>query len=366
MKRKAFILVVLILGVVLTQRCQDDDVNPEPLPEPHTTTPYDFTIPEGFPQPIFPDDNRLTVEGVKLGRHLFYEKGLSRDGTQACGSCHLQQRAFTDVTGTSTGITGAQGTRKAMALFNLAWQDFFFWDGRAATLEEQALLPIVNPIEMDNTLKGAVNAIKDDTLYQRLFKEAFGSKEVTPNRIAKAIAQFERTIISANSKYDRVKLMRNGEQFTPSEERGFQMFISEEADCFHCHGPKETGQLFGSFGKDLQFVNNGLKAEYSSDEGLAEITGERSDIGKFKIPSVRNVEFSFPYMHDGSIPTLDSLVGFYNFGGHKHFNVDPNMKKAGEGRNWTVGQRNDLEAFLRTLTDFTFLQDSAYSNPFED
>lgn len=366
MKRKGIIILVLILGVVLTQRCQDD-VKPNDLPDnpPHITTPYNFTVPEGFPQPNFPEDNPLTNEGVELGRHLFYEKGLSRDGTQACASCHLQQRAFTDVTATSTGITGARGTRKAMALFNLAWQDHFFWDGRAATLEEQALKPIVNPIEMDNTLKAAVNAIKDDTLYQQLFEEAFGSKEVTPEKMGKAIAQFERTIVSANSKYDRVKLMKTGEQFTPTEERGFQMFNSEQADCFHCHGPRETGQLFGSFGKDLQFVNNGLKADYSRDEGRAEITGERADIGKFKIPSVRNVEFAFPYMHDGSIPTLDSLIGFYNFGGHKHFNVDPNMKKAGIGRNWTVGQRNDLEAFLRTLSDFTFLTDSAYASPFE-
>jgi len=353
----------LMLLMLLGWSCQKDTEEPIDSTPPFAATPYNFEVPVGFPTPDIPDDNPLTVEGVALGRHLFYEKRLSRDGTLACADCHLQQRGFADPRPGSIGITGQAGTRNAMVIFNLAWQQHFFWDGRAATLEEQALMPIVDPIEMDHTIEGAIAAIKDDTLYQRLFTEAFGTPEVNADRLAKAIAQFERTLVSANSKYDRVVLQKSGEQFTPEEQRGFDMFISEEADCFHCHGPRETGQLFGAFGKDLQFLNNGLKDDYS-DEGLAEITGNVTDIGKFKVPTVRNAAVTFPYMHDGSIPTLDSLVGFYNFGGHLHFNIDPNMKAAGQGRQWTAAQRNDLEAFIRTLTDFEFLSDSAFSNPF--
>lgn len=362
-RSKSLLTLILLSTVVLVvSRCTPEPSNPNPDPS-FQATPYDLKVPKGFPPAIIPIDNPMTVEGVRLGRHLFYEKALSGDNSMSCASCHMQQRAFTDGLPVSKGIDGIAGRRSAMPLFNLAFEEQFFWDGRSLTLEEQALIPIEDPIELNADLDSVVARLASRPLYQRLFKEAFGTEEVSAKRIGKAIAQFERTMISANSKFDKVMRLEDGTQFTSLEEQGRQMFFSEEADCFHCHGAAETSYLMGAFGRDLQFVNNGLKMNYQ-DQGRAEVTGKTSDIGKFKVPSVRNVEFSFPYMHDGSIPNLDSLIGFYNFGGFKHPNIDPNMKAAGIGRNWTPQQRNALKAFLQTLTDHQFLQDTAFSNPF--
>lgn len=354
---KYILPLVLIAGV---WSCQEDD--PATNDNAYQATPYQLDVPAGFPQPQIPADNPMTVEGVELGRHLFYETALSGDNSMSCGSCHMQERAFTDATPTSVGIDGIAGRRKAMPLFNLAFHDNFMWDGREVTLEDQALGPITDPIELNADMNQVIQRLSSISDYPPMFKKAFGDKKVTPDRIAKAIAQFERTMISANSKFDRVVRIKNGESFTAQEQAGHDIFFSETGDCFHCHGAVESKFLMGAFGKDLQFVNNGTKAQYQ-DEGRAEITGLEEDVGKFKVPSVRNVEFSFPYMHDGSIPNLDSLIGFYNFGGHNHPNIDPNMKAAGTGRGWTQAQRNALAAFLRTLTDDSFLQDSAFANP---
>lgn len=361
MRKNFLILLALALGVFLLSQCEADPRGGEE-PAGFSATPYQLEVPQGFPPPNIPTDNPMTVEGVRLGRHLFYEKALSGDNSMSCGGCHFQERAFTDASPTSVGIDGIFGRRKAMALFNLAFHENFFWDGRTLTLEEQALIPIEDPIELNAKMEDVVARLTADPQYPPMFAAAFGSPEVTPERIGKAIAQFERTIISANSKFDSVVRLRTGAQFTPLEKLGHDMFFTEEGDCFHCHGAAETKFLLGAFGRDLQFVNNGLKENYT-DEGRAEVTGRNTDIGKFKVPSVRNVEFSFPYMHDGSVPNLDSLIGFYNFGGHLHPNIDPNMKAAGIGRGWTPQQRDALAAFLRTLTDYQFLQDTAFSNP---
>jgi cytochrome c peroxidase len=364
--KKIFAILSVLSTIVLLTFCQPDGSNSE-NPGNTVGTPYTLNVPKGFPQPNIPPDNPMTVEGVKLGRHLFYEKALSGDNSMSCGGCHSQQRAFTDGTPVSIGIDGIPGRRKAMPLFNLAFHDNFFWDGRSVTLEEQAIIPIEDPIELNADMATVIQRLTDNPLYPPMFEEAFGSPTVTEERIGKAIAQFERTLISANSKFDSVSEFRlnTGATFTPQEQLGFEMFNSEEGDCFHCHGGIESSFLMGAFGRDLQFVNNGLKANYT-DQGRAEVTGDPTDVGKFKVPSVRNVEFSFPYMHDGSIPNLDSLIGFYDFGGHKHPNVDPNMKRAGIGRNWTPEQKVALAAFLRTLTDYQFLTDTAFSDPFQD
>lgn len=349
-------ILLLVFGL---SQCRQDDGGPE---EPTSVgTPYTLNVPSGFPNPNIPPDNPMTVEGVKLGRHLFYETALSGDNSMSCASCHIQERAFTDKTATSVGIDGISGTRKAMPLFNLAFADSLFWDGRVTTLEEQALLPIEDPIELHANLSDVISKLENISIYPPMFEAAFGTKNVTADRIAKAIAQFERTMISANSKFDRVERLFTGEQYTDQELIGKDMFFSEIGDCFHCHGSVESKYLMGAFGAE-QLKNNGLYQVYT-DEGLANITGKASDIGKFKVPSVRNIEFAFPFMHDGSIPNLDSLVNFYNFGGHLHANIDPNMKAAGQGRNWTEEQKNALIAFLRTMTDYDFLADTAFSNP---
>lgn len=352
-----------ILGaLILMASCEPDVETNDPEPPAAVGTPLKLEIPEKFPPTNIPADNPLTEEGVWLGRNLFYETALSGDNSMSCGSCHMQERAFTDVGPVSVGIDGIPGRRKAMPLFNLAFHENFFWDGRSLTLEEQAIIPIEDPIELNASIDEVVARLEADPRYPRLFEAAFGTEKITPERIGKAIAQFERTLISANSRFDSVERMNTGKTFTVQEQLGFELFTNEEGDCFHCHGTTETNFLMGAFGRDLQFVNNGLKENYE-DEGRAEVTGRAEDVGKFKVPSVRNVEFAFPYMHDGSIPNLDSLIGFYNFGGHKHPNIDPNMKAAGKGRNWSPQQKDALAAFLRTLTDYKFLTDTAFSNP---
>lgn len=375
-KLRLSILASIAVSVLLLSKCEKDKNNCSSCPPAIVGTPYELEVPEGFPQPFIPADNPMTVEGVKLGRFLFYDKKLSADQTMSCGSCHMQSEAFGDqrTKVKSTGIRGRETRRHAMVLFNLAFQETFFWDGRSPSLEEQSLHPIVHPDELDNDLPTLIARLEADPMYPPMFEDAFGDDNINEDRIAKAIAQFERTIISASSEFDEVKRLQGStalfeeDPTTPgSKNDGYTLFNNEFGDCFHCHG-ESTRYLMGAFGRDNTFLNNGLKADFSEDKGRMEVTGLPSDLGKFKVPSVRNVEFSFPYMHDGSIPDLDSLIEFYNFGGHPgpENNIDPNMKAAGKGRNWSEKQKQDLIEFLRTMTDYKFLENPAYSDPFEE
>jgi cytochrome c peroxidase len=243
---------------------------------------------------------------------------------------------------------------------NLAWQDFFFWNGRSASLEIQALEPVENPIEMNTTWPEVIEKLEADPRYVAMFEDAFGSGPITKENAAKAIAQYERTLVSSNSKFDRWQ--RGEAQFTQLEEDGYELFNTEEGDCFHCHGDANTGNLFGSFG-DLQFSNNGLDSVLTPMTGFEVVTGDENDRAKFKIPSLRNIEFSFPYMHDGRFNTLQEVVEHYNMGGHLTYTLDPNMKAAGVGRNWTQYEKEALVAFMRTLTDEQFLTDTTFTNP---
>lgn len=380
-KYTLFILSIILIGTGFLSRCKPDDDGPT-KPDSHGT-PFDFgTIrPKGFPTPNIPADNPMTEEGIELGHHLFFDKRLSGDLTMSCAGCHNQNFFFADLPSnpTSLGIAGIKGRRNAMPLFNLAWQEFFFWDGRAMSLEEQSLHPIIDPVELNTDLPTVISRLELDSVYPDMFRAAFGDNEITDYRIAKALAQFERTIVSAESKFDRVERVGT-DSYTPEEARGRELFFSDftstgarGGDCFHCHGAVETSYLMGSFGKEGdQFRNNGFKANYTSDEGRAEVTNKPSDVGKFKIPSVRNVQFTFPYMHDGSLGTgadpLMELIEFYNSGIHASSpNLDPNMTQNGfVDKNWTDQQKKDLKAFLETLTDFTLQEDSAFQNPFEE
>ena len=369
----------LLLGgmIVLLSQCKKD---PEGTitPPGSTATPAPLQRPAGFPPLKIPADNPQTEEGVELGRHLFYDKKLSADLTLSCSSCHDQFRAFGDVNPVSEGVNGKIGRRQAMVLFNLAFQENFFWDGRVKTLEEQSLHPIMDSVELDTDLPTVIGRLEADADYPDMFKAAFGDNKITAERIGKAIAQFERTIISANSEFDRVKRISGNidAPFTEdpnaigSKNRGFTIFSTERGDCFHCHSVDVDGAYMGGgFGSDGIFLNNGLKDNYV-DEGRKEVTGIDSDWGKFKVPSVRNVQFSAPFMHDGSIPNLDSIIGFYNFGGFLNPGyTDPNMKFAGDAagtRNFTQQEIEDLKAFLGTLTDYEFLEDPRFANPFEE
>lgn len=364
MSRLRFLFLLGITAtVLLLSQCRKD---PDPGPSGFTGTPYTLEVPAGFPPPNIPADNPMTVEGVELGRFLFYEKKFAKDNSMSCSSCHLQQGAFTDNKVFSEGVDGGLTPRHSMPIFNLAWQEHFFWDGRAVSLEDQALHPIRDTIELINDLPTVIARLEADPIYPPMFKAAFGDNSITEDRIAKALAQFERTIVSANSLFDSVvRLQVPGATFSASEERGFKLFSNETGDCFHCHGWEETSFTLGAFGRDLQFLNNGLKADITIDKGRELVTGDPNDRGKFKVPTVRNIQFSLPFMHDGSVPDLDSLVGFYNFGGHATATTDPNMKFRGTDvtRQWSNQQKDDLIAFLKTFTDYEFLQKPEYSDP---
>jgi len=326
-------------------------------------TPYDLEIPSLFSEnllpPVIPNDNPLTVEGIQLGRKLFYEPLLSGDNSQSCSNCHSPTTAFTDTNQFSTGIDNISGDRNSMPIFNVAWNynGNFFWDGRASSVEDQAFGPVVNPIEMHESWPNAVAKLQSDNAYPDLFKKAFGTNIIDSILVSKAIAQFERTLISSNSKFDRFLMYQ--ESLSSSELSGYDIFMDENAgDCFHCHGDP-TNPLW----TDNQFHNNGLDASFI-DQGLGGVNGNPNDIGKFKTPSLRNLAFTAPYMHDGRFATLDEVIAHYSTGLVYSSTIDPLMKNiAVGGAQLTPQEMTDLKAFLLTLTDSSFITNSNFSQP---
>ena len=350
--------IFYLLAILLVQSCCKTDCD-EPIDE-FNPSPYNLVIPSTLPPIDIPEENPLTIEGVELGRMLFYEPLLSGDGTQACASCHMQSAGFTDSARYSTGIDGLQGSRNAMVVFNLAWSPTLFWDGRASSLEEQALDPIVNPIEMHETWADAAEKLNAHAEYPELFKKAFDIDEIDSSYVVKAIAQFERTLISGNSKWDQ--WIRGEVILTEQELRGWDLFNIDGpivgADCFHCH----TAPHF----TDFTFHNNGLDGDEAfTDLGLYEVTENDIDKAKFKTPTLRNIEVSGPYMHDGRFASLEEVVEHYNSGGHASSTVDPLMKNIGEGLLLSPEDKQALIAFLRILTDHEFLNNQDFSNPVE-
>ncbi len=324
----------------------------EPVGAPASTHPFTPAITRRFPQVSMPHDNPLTEEGVALGRRLFHDTRLSVNESQSCASCHEQSRAFSDTRRFSTGAEQRQGKRNAMPLFNLAWHDAFFWDGRAPTLREQVLMPITDPAEMNETLPNVVAKLAADDGAAEEFKAAFGTPEISAERIAKALEQFLLTLVSQESRFDRA--VRKLTTLSESEKRGLQLFVTEfdpkrslrGADCFHCHG----GTLFTS----QNFANNGLELA-AGDTGLMAVTGKEDDRGKFKVPSLRNIALTAPYMHDGRFATLEQVVEHYSGGVRRTNTLDPNLAKHPEaGIQLTAGEKADLVAFLNTLTDEDF------------
>ena len=312
----------------------------------YQTTPYQITTPFGFPDMIIPFDNQLSVEGVELGRKLFNDPILSANNTLACSGCHIKNNSFSQNESFSIGIDGIKGFRNASALINLGWNTSFNWDGSINTLEEQAFEPVTNPIEMHSKWVDVENKLNNDSMYSILFKNAFGIDYIDSNHVVKAISQFERTLISVNSKYD--KWIKQELQLNTSELNGFSIFNSEKGDCFHCHGT----EMF----MDNSFHNNGLDSENNfTDFGLENITGNQSDRAKFKTPTLRNIEYSSPYMHDGRFNTLEEVVEHYNSGGNYSSTVDPLMKKIGVGLQLTNTEKQDLINFLKSLTDDDFI-----------
>ncbi len=320
---------------------------------PTGTQPYPLRIAQRLPKPPLPADNPLTVEGVELGRRLFFEKRLSRDDSVACAGCHLPEQAFTDGPRQfSLGVDNKVGKRNAMPLHNLIWADSFFWDGRAKRLRDQVLEPIADPVEMDLPLPAALAKLRSDPDYPERFARAFGSPGIDAPRLGLAFEQFLISLISQNAKFDRA--VRGEEAFTDQEKRGFELFVTENdparnlfgADCFHCHG----GSLFTNH----RFANNGLDAEFK-DPGRFRVTGDEADRGKFKVPSLRNVELTAPYMHDGRLATLEEVVEHYDNGVHASATLDPNLAKhLPAGLKLSGADKAALKAFLKTLTDRGF------------
>lgn len=324
----------------------------------YDTTPYVLNLPDGFPPMEIPPGNPLTVKGVELGRHLFYEKRLSRTSTQACADCHFQFAGFSDTNQFSQGVTGAIGNRQAMVLQNLGYANNYFWDGRAATLEDQIFEPIRNPIEMDDNWPNVESKLQADTMYQRMFFEAFGINQVDSVHVSKAIAQFLRTLVSGNSRWD--KWSRFELMLTPDEFSGYDLFRDlTGADCFHCH--PHSSRLF----TDHSYSNNGLDLVHL-DNGLGSVSGSPTDNGKFKVPTLRNIEYSAPYMHDGRFNTLDEVIDHYS----DHIeaaspNISPLIEFAASGGvALTPTEKMQVKAFLKSLSDPEFINNPAFSSPF--
>lgn len=323
--------------------------------ETYTPIPTELNIPQLFKEklisPVIPTNNPLTNEGISLGKKLFFDKILSGNGTQSCASCHNPRKAFTVNTRFSDGIDGNFGTRNSMPLFNLAWNynERFTWDGKELSLERQALEPVRNPIEMHANWKTVAQKLQNHPEYPTLFLHAFGVTTIDSTLVAKAISQFERTLISSNSKFD--KYLRGELSLTPQEQNGFNVFMDEaKGDCFHCHGSNNN-----PLWTDNIFHNNGLDATFT-DLGLGAVTGDPADNGKFKSPSLRNLAFTAPYMHDGRFATLDEVINHYSEGLKPSTTIDPLMKKvASGGVDLSSQDKADLKAFLLSLSDYDFI-----------
>ena len=319
--------------------------------------------------PILAEDNTpandfTTDAGATLGRVLFYDKRLSTNQTISCSSCHQQAHGFSDPHRFSTGFDGSVGTRNSMGLSNARWyqRKHFFWDERANTLEDQTLMPIQNPSEMGMTLEALTNRLAAEPFYTNLFTLAFGSPAVTTNRIARALAQFVRSIVSTQSKYD-LGLTNNFTNFTAQENQGRQIFFGPPGGppgaCAACHGTD-------NFTPGPALNNNGLEFPYV-DQGVGGVTGTAGDNGKFKVPSLRNIDLTAPYMHDGRFTNLEQVVDFYSTGVVDNPNLSPPLRTPGGGvlrLNFTTSQKVALVAFLRTLTDTKLVNDAKLSDPF--
>lgn len=327
----------MFLGVIaflLLVRC-DDDIPPGPVYDP---TPLQIAIPEHFPILDIPEDNPTTVEGVFLGRMLFYDPILHRDSTEACASCHQQAMAFS----TPGNI---------IPHINLGWSTAFLWNGKIQGSLEKSMT-----FESEEFFQTDLGRLERHPDYPGYFFKAFGSEDITYENIGKALAQFERTMISGDSKYDLYLRPGLPVFLTDEEFLGFDLFFTEKGDCFHCHG----GILF----TDNLFHNNGLDAEPS--EGLFEVTGISDDIGRYKTPTLRNIELTAPYMHDSRYQTLEEVIDFYSEGLHQSPTVDPLMKNVYKGGiQLTEQEKGYLIAFLKTLTDTVYVNKVELGSPFQ-
>jgi cytochrome c peroxidase len=377
MKRSAYISFIIILVTSLYSCNKNNEPELKPVFKP---TPYEIAIPFGFPKKMnIPEDNPMTVEGIELGRYLFYDGRMSGrthpDSLMSCATCHIQENAFECgldhpkyIDGRTFGVTGIPTPHYMLPLVNLVWNhNGYLWNGfvreenpdpMLRNIEALVYMSIIAPHEMNSDTTRAVETIQSIPGYPEMFKAAFGSEKVTIDRMNKAIAQFIRTIISSNSRFDRY--LRGELQISPAELNGYVLFTTEEgADCFHCHGgggnPLFTTNLY---------YNNAKDSIFDDPRDRFAITGIPSDHGAYKAPTLRNIALTAPYMHDGRFKSLDEVIDFYS--DHLVYSpyVDPLMHWiAYGGTRLTPKEKEDLKAFLLSLTDYELLTNPAYTRP---
>jgi cytochrome c peroxidase len=374
-----------VLLAALSPACGDGNAR-----DAETSGEYRWQLPAGFPAPYVPEDNPMSEAKVELGRRLFYDERLSINGTQSCGSCHAQERAFTDGKPAPQGATGHQLAHNAMPLANVAYLYPYTWaNPLLQTLEEQALVPMFAefPIELGltNVIDDVLSELEGDAVYAELFPRAFPGDEapLRSDRVVAAIASFERTLISGSSAYDRYAYGAEPDALSPEAKLGLELFNSERFECYHCHTGLNFTTAFRAEGAPLpapDYQNDGLYnvdgfGSYPAESpGLVAITGDPRHQGRFRVPPLRNVEVTAPYMHDGSIATLEEVLDHYAAGG-RVITEGPN---AGDGRqspakspfvlgfSFEPGEKQALLAFLLSLTDEQFLTDPRFSNPWQE
>lgn len=336
----SFLTACLVASLFVMTGCRSN-VSEQPIGKPVT-----IHAPLGLPPVPIPADNPPTAETIALGRRLFYDPHLSKDNTLACATCHNPKFDFTDNSRLSKGVGGSMGRRNAPTLINVAYQPLQFWDGRATSLEVQAASPIADPLEMNQTHKVSVAKLAKDPIYRTMFSAAFGSDDVTLGRVEKSLASFERTILSGNSAFDRFQYGGKQDALTPSQSRGLALFVDpNKGNCAACHSLGPEYALF----TDGKFHNIGVGV---GDDGALKDVGRyhettvKSDTGAFKTPTLRNVANTAPYMHDGSLQTLDQVVDFYAGGGNSNPYLDREIKTI----HLSGQERRDLVEFLKSLT----------------
>lgn len=370
MRKHFWLCIVITFYVIIIYSCKKDPLtvsgnlyNPQP---------YQIDYPAGMLGPDIPAANPMTVQGVKLGRMLFYEKRLSGDNTMSCASCHFQVYGFTDKGSRySKGIDGVFGDRNSMPIFNLAWEKSFFWDGGSPNLESQVVGPLTSPIEMHSDFGSVVKKLQAEKDYPALFFDAFGTDSITSSLLMKAIAQFERSVTSFNAPFDinyptqkiREYALQNPKTRIDS---GFMIFALEDTSrvhpghCWHCHGSSPSTRSY----TDFQFHNNGLIFN-GVDSGRMRITLNPFDRNYFKTPTLRNLAFTAPYMHDGRFKTLDEVIDHYVSGVETVGNTDPfAVKDFSKPLRLTQRDKENLKLFLLSLSDSSLLNNPAYKNPF--
>jgi len=344
---KVFTAILPAFAILLFFSCNKDPAIKEELPSDD----IHLIVPQGWTYPVSNfQNNPFTKDGFILGRKLFYETQLSSDNSISCGSCHQQLSGFSHPDKKiSQGVNGATGSRNTPSLVNLNWHTNFMWDGKLTNMETQPVSPITNPLEMNEDIDNVLIKLSRNLEYRRLFKNAFGSENISEDLLLKALAQFTGMLVSYNSKYD--KYSRGEISLSTDEMNGFILF---QQKCNACH----SAPLFTNF----QFENNGLDTTFA-DGGRGNITGLTSDSGKFKVPSLRNVSLSKPYMHDGRFVSLEDVLDHYSDGIMNSSTLNPMLTG---GMSLTDQEKQNIIAFLNTLSDDSFIHDKRFKDPFNN